>query len=382
LDTMKLAAFSEGRLYASFFLDLKGLMTLLETMSALGVDVRSVVTGLEETKPVWRRVGATLNVGRGVMMRVATVFDREEADALVRLELETRPRAGRNISMIPADALFYVGLNSNPDLVKAWELQGAQFERGSGWAALRSEIIDEIEKTLEVSITEDVIPFVGREIALVVTDIDTSPGFPYPKLSLMIEVKDRAKAEVFMEKLVGALEERTKTGALKLEFISRNYRGKKIWMAKLPLPLPIPGFALTPGYAFVDDFLVLSLSADELKKMIDTQAEGSGIRRNPLFQDIGFPTETNSLVFINGSRAVEAIRSVVMWSVSMAETAGAPEEANRVINQYIIPLIGCLDAIESVGIYEIIAADYVQETYIIRGEETGLSTEQVARYAR
>lgn len=163
--------------------------------------------------------------------------------------------ATRAATVVPADALVYVNLSTDPDrgaVKRALDLAG----RFPGYPALRDGILRRLSTAgAGVSFQRDVRPWLGKEAALALLN---TPGETAGSL-VVLAVSDRTKAEGFLQRVAGA------PGR-------QNYRGTDI-----------SNYG-NAAAAFVGDYLVIG-SIQGLRLAIDAHAgRGPSLAKSAVFR--------------------------------------------------------------------------------------------------
>lgn len=147
--------------------------------------------------------------------------------------------------------------------------------------------IRRVERQMGLKIREDLLAPFGSEVG-VALKVPEVLGFP--PLYVLLEVKDAKKAQAAVDKLVAALE---KAAGASVVRTTQDYKGVGITSASL---MPGGGRGMSPGiaalpfmrpaYAVVGDFLVVSLHANLVKKIVDVHQGEESLKNNPDFQRV------------------------------------------------------------------------------------------------
>ena len=237
--------------------------------------------------------------------------------------------------------------------MEEWQRQGA--------GAMITNIIGEIEKSLEIKFEDDVISWIGNEFAFVLNRIDISPQrmVPLPEFAFMLKVDDKAKAKQLIEKLIGLITANfPEESGINIEIKDSIYKGSTVTAVQIPIPMM--GLVLSPGYSFADDFLMIAMDTKLINSMIDAKTGNTNILTNKHYLAAAIPARTNSTAFINVEQGVLAAKDVALWAVNMAEAQGAGEQAHSIVNEHVIPILDILGAIRSVSMYQINAGDRME----------------------
>jgi hypothetical protein len=210
--------------------------------------------------------------------------------------LQVEPEKLGSMEFAPADAMGYSGSNLI-DLKLIWEMVISTL---AGLPQMGDQMLGKLEQAqqqLGFNLEEDLFSWMGNEMAYIYNE---SPAFSEKHISQelcwIIEVTDEEKAANSLQKLTGlALGLANAEGGIQ----PREYGGQTIHeMGNLPVPI-------TPGYALVDNYLLISLSTDYMEKLIDCAAgKSKGLEANPRFRSVKakLPNEVNSMQFADFPR--------------------------------------------------------------------------------
>jgi hypothetical protein len=363
--TVESSKMTAGRYTGSFYLDLQKIGQILAAidLSSLPMPAQAMFGGMKQSFSVPMVIGGTGYVDRGLAMRLITLPAGEVLDKLVQLSFAAGPAPGSTIGYVPESALAYVAANNVPDWEVMWPLLLEQWER-QGVTQQMNMVFQQIETFLGIKIGEDVIPWLGNEFAVLFADIDTKPGFPYPKFALMLKIKDKGKATAFLEKLTSVLKEFSEETGFKFEKSLYNNYGLSSLAVTIPVPLPM---MLTPSYGVVDDFLIVASSTDLIKQMIDTsKGQGKDLASNPGFKAVNFPAKTNSIGFCNWGKGMEVAKAVAAWVVESSKEQPNADAIKAAVENHVLPIANCLSALDSLSVYQINEGNISAATYIIR----------------
>jgi len=289
----------------------------------------------------------------------------EVADKMIEMSFATPPAVGKNINYVPENTLTYVAANNTPDWEKMWPLLLEQWEKQGATQAINM-IFGQIEGALGIKIAEDIIPWIGNEFAMLLADVDTKPGFPYPKFALMLKVKNQAKAKAFLQKLSAVVKELSEETGFK--FQESAYEGYRLSSVAIMVPLPMPTpISLTPTYGIVDDFVIIASSDDLVKQMINTsKGRGKNLAGNAAFRALNMPANTVSVGFCNWAKSMEVVKAAATWVVQFSQALPMRESVKGAVDNYVMPIANCLSALQSLGFYQINQGNMSTQTYILR----------------
>jgi hypothetical protein len=248
-----------------------------------------------------------------------------------------------------------------PQLMKVYE------QTGTGIDQIIRDQIEQIELALDIDFQKDLLDNVGTEFAVVLEGLDMQAGpFPFPKLTVLLQVKDKATAQAFIDKLVGLIEETVDPEA-GLTVTEVTHQGATLKVVKVPIPEM--QMELTPTIGIVENFLFISSSEAYAKATLDAAKGGDNLLNAPLYRAVGIPEKTNNVIFINGEELTKAARAVTGWFVTMAEMQGRGEETKQQVDALVLPLIDCFSALKAIAAYGIVTPEASTAVYIIRVED-------------
>ncbi len=368
--TLDATRMTTGRYAGCFYADIEKLGGIFAALTKADIPLmlQPMVYGMQQSFSAPVVVGGSTYLDRGLVVKMVSFPTGIVNDELIQLSLGTPPAAGTNIKYVPENAIAYVGANSMPDMQKLWPVLLQQWEKQGAMAPM-SMILGSVETALGIKIAEDVIPWLGSEVAGLFTDIDTKPGFPYPQFALMVKIKDKQKANAFVAKLNKLSKELSEQKGLKSETVV--HEGCTLNSLSLVIPIAVP-IAFSPGYGIVDDFFVVGMSTDVLKQLIDTsKGRVKGLASNAAYKSLNLPPETGATFFFNWRRLMDVAKAVAAWVVEFtkAQPTVAPETAasvKAVVDNHVVPLLNCLSALECIGGYQVNDGEMSAATYYIR----------------
>lgn len=218
--------------------------------------------------------------------------------------LQREPEQLGTMKFAPADAMGYSG-NNIIDLPLLWQMINDLFAE---IPEAREEILDKLEEMQEMfgfNLEEDVFSWMGNEFAFIYADYPAPSEQNIPqRICLILSVKDAEKASQSLQKLIELGMSLMEDANADLNIQPQEYEGETIY-ALTELPLPI-----NPGYAIVDNYLLLSASTEYIKHLIDCAAGRTpGLASNPQFQSVQnrIPEKVNSIEFLDMRRYMDSM---------------------------------------------------------------------------
>jgi prepilin-type processing-associated H-X9-DG protein len=196
------------------------------------------------------------------------------------------------VNYVPGDStiLYAFSLSDKAELYD--EVMGAlretmlSFHGDREWQRLTAGI-QRAEQHLGLRIREDLLAPFGSElcVALKVPEV-----LGFPPIYVLLEVKDAARAQAAIDKLIALLEKGAEASVMRT---TQDYKGVRITSLSLmpggrghgarlaALPL-----MMRPAYAVVGDFLVVSVHGNLVKKIVDVHQGEKSLKDNPDFQRV------------------------------------------------------------------------------------------------
>lgn len=183
--------------------------------------------------------------------------------------------------LMPADAVMYFSMTTHPEeqpnynvIADAWK---------------DSPEAKQIQAGLKMAIAftgfdwaDDIQPWLGERVAIGVVDLGgysqstdaqggqkATPAYRAPFIVVAAQTRDRAKSDAFL----AAVREQRASGLSTGKIVDETYRG-------IPIVYVADDSEYTPvaeAYATVNDVVVLTFGADNLKKVIDAALDGAGL---------------------------------------------------------------------------------------------------------
>ncbi len=162
--------------------------------------------------------------------------------------------ANDTLRLVPVNAIAY-NWGGCYDFDQSWAMARQRLKENPQIAQGIYKFKQKLEKHFNINIRRDVLPVLGHEIGGYLTDVDMRGTYPFPRLLVFVKIQDRPAAERLLDKF-------TQNPVTTL--YSEEYDHVDIHYVSLSL-----GANMDPGYAFLDDYLLVASSRQLLKKSID-----------------------------------------------------------------------------------------------------------------
>ncbi len=237
-------------------------------------------------------------------------YDRQNMASSVAEFYQCPSSVNKTAKFIPREALAYQWSNC-VGFKNAWKnVKAERFKEGEDLAknANNEKLIDLVEKGILSSL--------GNEIGGYLTGVKKGGIFPVPQLALFIEVSKRNVIEELLDKLKDS----------PLFFLrSEEYQG--ITLKYIVFPMKI---VAEPSYCFIENYLVLAINRDVLKKAIDAYKDSSkSILSDQEYsqKEYGFNQKNRGTQFFRVNQLAKVFDQVVAWRKESYEKQVARQSA-------------------------------------------------------
>lgn len=303
----------------------------LNVEEALAVYPEGIVEEISKGKPplkelsrrtsasleMFKTIGGTTWFDKGLKAEFCLLLNQEKADENLREMYSWKPRKSEGIKYIPQGTIIYASSSSFYDIGTCWKYLQETLKEGNPPAAERMfKGIERLDTEWGLSLEDDILSWIGNEFAYAISEVDLEGMFPLPGYFLMLKVRDEKKARETLDKVENILERISLEKGLPfpLRFGEEEYEGEEIKVLRVPF--------LEPGYAFVNDFLIISNSTSTIKKLIDTEkGKETSLLEDANFKRVKsvFREKSNGLGYLNIEKTLDIVRSLTARSLSAQE---------------------------------------------------------------
>lgn len=235
--------------------------------------------------------------------RMQISLDKAKLIPFFRDFYSVKPRKNTAIKLAPANTIWY-----------SWDT----FEWKSYWKYIKEEIGKEasnvnqgptfndmiagFEKQMGVSIENDIIPALGDETGMCLTDINLDGMIPMPQFVVFLKV-DKKEA---IDKLLAQF---TQGGSMQ----SESYKGTDIKYMNLPF-----GMAFQPAFCYVGDYFLFSLGREPIKGSIDSYSGAAkSLFENEDFKSVnhGLMDPANKVAYMKVDTLLKKGKGICDWAV-------------------------------------------------------------------
>lgn len=245
------------------------------------------------------------NVMRSRMM---VLYDKNQIDpSIAELYLACRDISNQTLNFVPKGILGYQWSNcTNPKYY--WEqIKKEAYKADIGAPTSLDEQVKAFEQMLGFSIENDIIPAIGDEFGGYLADIEMGQPFPMPKLLLFLKIANQQKITALLQKF-------TEQPLLVIQ--KENYKGTELRYISIPISANIE-----PGYAFLNDYLLVAVDRRMLRDAIDTsQDPASALSTDVMFKSVdqGMTSPNSSTTFVRLDRLAGKAQELARWSKQRA----------------------------------------------------------------
>lgn len=252
-----------------------------------------------------------------IEIKLDIVFDMKTMNsALAKYYASCQNEGNQSVNFAPSNTLTYVWVNCL-DLNYYWEETKKEMELAAvPGQPSASEQIAQYEQMIGLRVEEDILPAFGDEMGGFIKDIHVDRNFPIPELLVYIKIKDQAKAERLLELL-----KNQPVVALQNE----NYNGVNLNYISLPIAEYV-----SPGYCFLNDYLLISVNKELLKGSVDaSKNNATTLASNASFKILnkGLTDKNIGMQFYKVDEFAFKFASVLEWSNSWMVANDQKKEA-------------------------------------------------------
>ncbi len=325
---------------------------------------------------VFLSCGGYLYRDRGLVGKTLTRLDSSGLTAEERAVYLGDPTKLKSISLVPRGTVALSTYRLG-NVQETWNFYKRQTRASSPLAILKK-----IENKLGINLEREVLPWLGKEMSIQLSDVVTGGLLPVPRVEILLEVKDRRAAEKeldrLMERLAQAPTQDAQSGQQPMAFFkpqlqTENYRGVTL----RTLTYPIPGFS--PSCAIIGRYLIIGSDRSSVQGVIDIQ---KGLRK-PILKNDEFaelfslvPHELNYLSYVDCRRVLEIGEGVLKWFLTVKKLAfkAGDQEGKSDLETLEADLPKLLDALKvfrAAMSASTSSGNSIEQYFILRVEENG-----------
>ncbi len=242
-------------------------------------------------------------------------FDKTKLDRAAGIYYRCAPDDNHSAKFVPWDALFYEW-STCLDFPLMWTQYKEQLTlqaNASGRPLDVGKMVSGYEQMLGLSIDGDILPALGKEFGIYLTDVDTTGNFPIPKLVAFVQTTSRDKMNGVLNKLLGLQPN--------LQPQEEKYNGELIRYISIPF-----AESFKVSYTFVDNYLLLATNVDILKASLDAvKSPDKSIAVNRAFQ--ANDGKKNSVFFVQIDSLLAKANGIFDWAGNMTKESQDQRQA-------------------------------------------------------
>ena len=171
---------------------------------------------------------------------------------------------------------------------------------------------------------EQLLDLFGHQFSLNIAEIKTSGFFPVPRISLQIELVDRERVEDLVNTFLTGLPLR-----------QSRIGSQDVYSVMLA------GGLVQPSYAFIDDFLVIADSHEQMKQIVEDKKEL--LVQDPFFEkvDVGLTMPNNFVLYLKSDELIDGLKGLFAWTGTLLSINGQKTGfvSKVVIDRVILPVL-------------------------------------------
>ncbi|HUT04446.1 MAG TPA: DUF3352 domain-containing protein [bacterium] len=305
-----------------------------ECFMNLGVDWSSVFQAIVESKgaPTQSKVGAMpkmagdsltrFYVKDGVQFESYTALDVEKSDATVTGFYGFQPNGLPILSAVPGGSTMMTAMNCL-NAKQTYELViDSVMARNPMAAVMVTGFIAELEKKIGISITEDLLPAVGHDIAFYYKGVSFEQDIPLPEFGFVCSSSNPEKLFNAFPKIGDYLLSFDKDKALKVEHKDVAYKDNPIHVVRLAIPVGENPAEMSIAAAVVDKYFCVGFGRKQVETMIDCIShEHPLLTDQPKYKAIseGFPETVNQTAYLDFDALWQQIKSLLELYAQVSE---------------------------------------------------------------
>jgi hypothetical protein len=298
----------------------------------------------------------------GIRSDVFTRFLEDRRPELA--EMMTRPPTEvRSIAFQPLGTILYTAFNTfDPTLVyrqlTAYAVDATRVQMNVEGTAdsmradsLVQSNIAAFERESGLDIENDILSWMGGEVAFSITGVDRSGFFPVPEFAIAVASKDQGKANAFFQKAETLLSDAARDRAsMPVSWQAEEHEGQTIRFAPTPV-----GEGLAISYVVTNDFALVASKPALVRQMLDARTgRAEALPSNPGFSALTdfYPQQVNGIGFINLEELMTQIQGLMgTFGPMTGASADSVSTTNRVLEALKnAPRLGAYAAAEGDGL--------------------------------
>ncbi|HOX09462.1 MAG TPA: DUF3352 domain-containing protein [Candidatus Omnitrophota bacterium] len=241
--------------------------------------------------------------GKITKERMQISLDKAKLIPFFRDFYSVKPRKNTAIKFAPANTIWY-----------SWDT----FEWKAYWKYIKEEMgkeaakvgqsltfndmIDGFEKQMGINIENDLIPALGDETGMCLTDINLDGMIPMPHFVIFLKVDKKEAIDRLLAKF-------TQGGSMQ----SESYKGTDIKYMNLPF-----GMAFQPAFCYAGDYFLFSLGREPIKGSIDSYSGAAkSLFENEDFKSVnhGLMDPANKVTYLKVDTLLQKGKGICDWAV-------------------------------------------------------------------
>lgn len=241
------------------------------------------------------------------------------------------PVYNRKIANMPGDILLYFWSNWL-DLSAWWQ---EEMSNAADTETERIRFIQDVVERYTGMPMEDFLMLFGEQAGLNIKEIKESRYFPVPRFYFSLQLNDRQRTQIMLEKLIAGLP------------VRRN----KVTGVEVVSILAAGGL-MQPSYALLDNYLVLADGRDQIEDIL--RPTKAMLIDEPDFVkvDVGLQKQNNLILFARTVQLIDGLKKLVSWLGSSVTIYDGQDgvKSKILIDEVIDPLLDGLMMFDAMAV--------------------------------
>jgi len=375
---LKVTDHNNGANTQELYLNSKDIVASLDsTVLPEAFQDETVKNGIKNALSTINAMGGSAKFDKGLYTKLIIVPNYDVQNESLKKLWKAEPTKSKSFGFIPKDAILFSSSHSLdiPTIWAVWQDGLARQNADQANAILTT--ISTMETNIGVSLTKDVFPVLGNEVAYMISDVDVQGFIPIPKAAVFLKISDANAAKSLMDKLIAGINKymsSTQPEALPmLDVVKTTYGSDEISTVKIN-QFPVQG--LTPCFAIIEDQLVIATNTETLGEVIDVyHGKKDSLRNSANYAKVKdvFSDKNNQISFINMELTVNKVVAVCNWLIDLQKSAGTIEAVNQdtitLITNNLIPFVQSFGSIKALASNTVYTDNGIEKVIIYKAED-------------
>lgn len=300
--TSKLKPGHFGEFFFDMGTDLGGMLSSLASVDGMALST--------QPNQVFKTEGyaaSRLYIKDGIVVESYSRVDPEKTDQKLVSFYKFEPNDLPLLSAVPENSIAALAMNCL-DAKTIYEVAVDSASAQNPMAAvLISGYLAELEKKTGISVTEDLLPAIGPDIAVYFKGMDFTQAMSLPEFGFACSSSAPDKLLKAFPKIGDYILSFAEDKAPKPEHVKGEYKGHDVHELKIAMPVG----KISLAAAVVDKYFCIGFGSSQLHAMLDClSGEGEQLREQDLYEFISkdFPKKSNQVMFVDFKTVKEQLR--------------------------------------------------------------------------